>query len=75
MAGITADLAQSRLMEYINAEAKVLKGQSVTIDGETLTRANLESIRKGIEYWDGKAKELANLAIGRGRGRNLAPGW
>lgn len=75
MAGISAAFAQLRLEEYLVAEAKVLKGQSVTIDGETLTRANLESIRKGIEYWDGKAKELENLAMGRGRGRNLAPGW
>lgn len=75
MAGITPDLAQSRLMQYMDAEAKVLKGQSVTIDGESLTRANLTAIQDGIQYWDAKAKELASLAQGRGRARTVAPRW
>lgn len=37
---------------YVDAEKKVLKGQSVVMDGKTLTRADLESIRRGRKDWE-----------------------
>ena len=75
MAGITLAHAEAKLAEYLAAETKVLKGQSVSIDGETLTRANLEMIQRGIDAWDKRVKNLSNSASGRGRARTVSPGW
>ena len=75
MAGITLAQAEARLTEYMNAESKVLKGQKVVIDGEELSRADLESIQKGVTYWDAKAKELSLSSSGRSRSRNVSPGF
>lgn len=74
MAGITLAQAEAKLAAYLAAEEKVLTGQKVEIDGEALTRANLEQIQKGIELWDGRVKKLTASA-GRGRARAMAPGW
>lgn len=63
MAGITLDQADSRLTEYINAESAVLSGQSYSIGGRSLTRANLKEIRDGIDYWE---KKVASLSPNRG---------
>ena len=75
MAGITLAHAEAKLAEYLAAETKVLKGQSVSIDGETLTRANLEMIQRGIDAWDKRVKNLSNSASGRGRARTVSAGW
>lgn len=75
MAGITLAQAQTKLDEYLAAETKVLKGQSVTIDGETLTRANLDSIQRGIDAWNKSVQNLSAASQGRGRARTVAPGW
>ena len=52
---------------YLDAEEKALNGQSYTIGGRTLTRANLKEIRDGITLWASrlKAAEL-DEACGRG---------
>lgn len=52
MAGITLAQAEARLTEYLAAESKVLAGQSYSIEGRQLTRANLREIRDGITYWN-----------------------
>lgn len=75
MAGITLAQAQTKLDEYLAAETKVLKGQSVSIDGETLTRANLDLIQRGIDAWDRRVKTLSGAAGGLGRVRTVRPGW
>jgi len=75
MSGITLAQAEAKLAEYLAAETKVLKGQSVSIDGETLTRANLDAIQRGIDAWDRRVKALANAAFGRGRSRAISPSW
>ena len=41
------------LAEYKAAESKALAGQSYTINGRSLTRANLTEIRKGRAHWKG----------------------
>jgi len=51
---ITLSIAQARLTAYLDAEAKVLGGQSYRIGERTLTRANLTEIRAGIDYWSAK---------------------
>ncbi len=75
MAGITLAQAQAKLDEYLAAETKVLKGQSVSMDGETLTRANLEFIQRGIDIWNKRVQNLSAASEGRGRARTVAPGW
>jgi hypothetical protein len=75
MAGITLAQAEAKLAEYLAAETKVLKGQKVEIDGESLTRANLEQIQEGISAWDARVKQLAGTSSGLGRARTVRPGW
>lgn len=64
MSGLTAVIAEARLTEYLAAETKVLSGQSYTIGGRQLTRANLSEIREGIDYWNTKAIELGSSRTG-----------
>ena len=73
MAGITLAQAESRLTEYLAAEAKVLSGQRVEIDGQALFRADLEKIQTGIKLWDERAKALSASASGRARARTVRP--
>lgn len=67
MAGITLEQAQERLQDYLDAEAKVLTNQSYSLQGRSLTRANLGEIREGIKVWDERCKQLENRSRGRGR--------
>ena len=62
MAGITLAQAEAKLAEYLAAETKVLKGQKVEIDGESLTRglANLIAAR-GLSVRE--AERLAQQAL------------
>ena len=57
---------------YLDAEEKALNGQSYTIGGRTLTRANLKEIRDGLTLWASrlKAAEL-DEASGRGGARMM----
>ncbi|GGX33189.1 hypothetical protein GCM10007242_45370 [Pigmentiphaga litoralis] len=71
MAGITLEIANQRLLEYLEAEARVLSGQSYTIETaggkRQLTRANLAEIAQGIAVWDARVKNLEANANGRTR--------
>ena len=67
MAGITLEVAQARLDEYLAAEAAVLTGQEYTIADRTLRRADLKTIQDGIRLWDQRCKVLSAKASGRGR--------
>jgi len=72
MAGITLEQAQTKLDAYLAAEEKILLGQAVQIDGQTLTRANLEMVQRGVSTWDARVKVLTSKASGRGRMRTIA---
>ena len=37
-----------RLYQYIEAERAILQGQAYTLDGRSVTRADLAAVRKGI---------------------------
>lgn len=63
MAGITLAQAEAKLAEYLAAETKVLAGQDVVIDGDRLTRANLEFIQKGIEIWNARVGRLSRVGL------------
>jgi hypothetical protein len=69
MAAITLKIAQEHLNMWLEAESEVAINQSYTIGGKTFTRANLEAIRKQIEYWNGKVIQLENIANKGGRNR------
>ena len=73
MAGITLEQAQTRLNEYLAAEAKILAGQRVEMDGRQLYRANLGEVQTGIDIWDKRVKNLTQSATGRGRSRAISP--
>ena len=75
MAGITLAQAEAQLAAYLAAQTKILAGQKVEIDGQALTRANLQDVQTGLTYWDAKVKELSNSASGRGRARTVRATW
>lgn len=75
MAGITLAQAETQLAAYLDAETKVLSGQSYQFQGRTLTRANLSEIRAGVASWDKRVKELSAKASGRGRSVTASPRW
>jgi hypothetical protein len=66
MAGITLEIAQAKLDQYLAAEQKILLGQETAIDGDRLTLADLGSVQTGIKIWDGRVKELTPRASGGG---------
>ena len=57
---------------YIDAEKKVLTGQSVTFRGRVLTRANLVDIRAGRREWEEKARKDAASRAGGSSHYSLA---
>jgi hypothetical protein len=75
MAGITLAQAEAKLAEYLAAETKVLAGQKVEIDGQSLARADLETIQAGIDAWNKRVQNLAAARSGYGRSRVVAPSW
>lgn len=59
MAGLTLEIAEQRLADYLAAELAVLGGQSYTIMGSrSMTRANLAEIREGIKFWRSEVQEF-----------------
>lgn len=52
----------SRRLLYYQAEASVLLGQAYTIEGRSLTRADLEKIKSGISSLTTEINELENGA-------------
>lgn len=67
--GITAEIAEKHLNEWLEAELAVCTGQSYTIGSRVLTRANLTEIRNAITYWQGWLSKLENTAKSGGRNR------
>ncbi len=66
MAGITLAQAEAQLASYLAAETAILGGgQSYQIANRQFTRADLAEIREGVDYWNGKVKELSQTSTGR----------
>jgi hypothetical protein len=68
MAGVTLEQAEKRLQQYLDAEEKVLNGQSYSIGERKMTRADLAEIRQGIQYWENKVARLSRGGGARVRG-------
>lgn len=66
-------IASDRLALYLDAEAKILKGQRVKFDSggitREITRADLREIREGIIFWQKQVNAENSTATGSGRKR------
>ena len=58
MPGITLEQAEAQLEAYLEASTAVATGQSYSIAGRSLTRANLAEIQQSIVFWDNQVKRL-----------------
>ena len=58
MAGITLAQAEAKLQTWLEAEDRIASGQRYRIGDRELARADLAEVRKSVEYWNGKVKEL-----------------
>ena len=72
MAGITLAQSESQLAVWIEASTAVAAGQSYSIAGRSLNRANASEIRQNIEFWDRQCKRLSRGGI---RVRGATPSW
>jgi len=63
MAGLTLAQAETQLTAWLAADTATATGQSYTIGGRSLTRANAREIRENITYWDSKVRRLTRGGI------------
>ena len=63
MAGITLAEAETKLALWMEADDKVASGQSYSIGGRSLSRADAKMIQENIKFWDRKVKELTDGGI------------
>lgn len=57
---------EAMIQRYIDAEAAVLEGKSITFNGQQMAYENLSEIRKGRQEWE---RRLATV-IQQGQGRS-----
>lgn len=57
--------AQTMLQTYLDAEAKILRGQSVRMGERMLTLADLSMVQDGRREWEAKVKAEAAGAQGQ----------
>lgn len=67
MAAITLEQAREHLEAWLEADVAVSKGQSYSIGGRSLSRADASMIQDRIDYWSRKVEQLE--AGGRGGAR------
>lgn len=58
MGTITLAQAQAQLDAWMSASLAVANGQSYTINGRSLTRANSAEIRENIKFWNDQVNAL-----------------
>lgn len=64
---ISSAKCREMLEEHITALKTVLKGQSYSIGGRSLSRANMKDIQDGIDYWTGRLENALELEARGGR--------
>lgn len=68
------DILNERLRMYYEAERSILQGQSYSMEGLTLTRANLDTVRKTIADLESEIIRTQNrLNSSRSRLRVVVP--
>lgn len=75
MPAITLEQANTQLAAYLAAETQVLLSQSATLEGRSVTKADLASIQTGIKLWSQRINELNARALGNTRCRTVSPRW
>ncbi len=55
---LTLQQAQTALDAWIAADLAVAKGQSYSMNGRSLTLANVKEIREQIQYWERRVLAL-----------------
>ena len=63
MAGITLIQAEEQLTAWLAASTATATGQSYSIAGRSLTRADADQIRNQIKFWDNYVKRLSGGGI------------
>lgn len=56
--GITLEVAQKHLEDWMEAELEITTHQSYRLGNETLTMADLDAVRRNIDYWNAKVTAL-----------------
>lgn len=64
--------AESMVQKYLAAEAEVLEGRSVNINGRTHTMESLSEIRAGRQQWERRVAAEQASARGQSGGHSLA---
>ena len=59
---LTLSQAETALDAWIAADLAVAKGQSYSMNGRTLTLANVNEIREQIQYWERRVTAFQNVA-------------
>ena len=62
---LTLSDAQTQLTAWLAADAAVATGQSYTINGRSLTRADAAMITDKIQYWSSVEAKLQRIANGQ----------
>lgn len=58
--GITLTHAQTALEAWLSADLAISKGQSYTMNGRSITLANIKEVREQIGYWERRIQTLQN---------------
>ena len=59
---LTTAQAQTALDAWIAADLAVAKGQSYSMNGRSLTMANVKEIREQIQYWERRVSAFQQVA-------------
>ena len=59
---LTLSQAQTALDAWISADLTVAKGQSYSMNGRSLTMANVKEIREQIQYWERRVSAFQQVA-------------
>lgn len=59
---LTIEQAQAALDAWIAADFAASKGQSYSMNGRSLTLANVKEIREQIQYWERRVAALSQVA-------------
>jgi hypothetical protein len=71
MAGLTLAQCEQKLSEYLTAAEKVAAKQSYSIDGRSLSYANIGEIQSAIEFWDKQCRRLSRGSRGNKVARSI----
>ena len=77
MAGITLQVAEAQLAQWIACMTAIASNQRYKIADREYVRADLMAVQKTIDYWDNKVKALDLAATGGNSGRigRARHGW